>query len=122
MTEPPEPQRTEILMKLIALVKPTGGAVWCNGRLPSLRYLPYGELEMISWWDAAVLAGVELATDGYRRSKVRKLVRERLDRVSKPMGRAITEVSDADLDRRALAMGMGTAVGLIEAEARRRKA
>ena len=73
--EPPEPLRTEILMKLIALVKPTGGAVWCGGGMPSIRMVPYGDPEAISWVDAAALVGVEW---GRSEKKMKQRIREKL--------------------------------------------
>lgn len=57
--DPPEPYRTEILMRMLQLVKPNG-AVWSDKHSPRYRVQPWEEIEMIPWQEAADLTGVVL--------------------------------------------------------------
>ncbi len=105
-----ETVRWEILTRLMKLAKLSGGAVWCSGSFPSVRLLPYGEPELLTWREAAVLVGVEIEEEGEimtKRIKEKiekaKLV-ERLEKKGMGVARNAEWVSDEEMDRRALAM------------------
>ena len=117
--EPEEPLRTQILYKLIELVKPDG-SVWCDGASPKIRYLPYGEPTPISWNEAKVLTGLG-------EPQVKETIRRKMNKAvtvthipRKPMTQA--EVSDEELDRRALAMKTVDHLTITESDAWRKKA
>lgn len=57
--EPPEPYYTQIILAMVAHVKPHG-AVWCSGGPLSYRMESFGQPQYITWEDAAELVGVEL--------------------------------------------------------------
>lgn len=106
--EPKEPQRTEILTRLMNLSKKSGGAVWCSGRLPSVRLLPYGEPEVLTWRDAAILTEVEIEGEEVMQKGIREKIRKAKMKVIEKRGMGVARnaewVSDEEMDRRAIAL------------------
>lgn len=60
--DPPEPYRTQILLRLMKL--PNLHGVWCDGGIPYIRFEQFGEPQGIGWDEAAKMTGVVLPERG----------------------------------------------------------